>query len=216
MSDRRKASGDVAAVEASVGAGPRLGGVPGTRERIVVAASEAFAANGYHGVNLNDVVVRLGLTKGALYYFFPTKERLVQEITDRHLESFDSLGKAVLPRDQNRLDEVVDLSYRMAELFRSDPITRAGVRLTVERNTVKFDLPRPYAYWIGRFTKLLRQARSRGELKDGVNPKDLAELIVAYLYGAYSISSEFDGQRDLRVRLDRFWAMASPAYRPGG
>ena len=197
-------------------AGSRPGGGLGTRERIVVAASEAFAANGYHGVNLNDVVVQLGLTKGALYYFFPTKERLVVEITGRHLESFESIGSAVLQRDRNRFDEVVDLSYRLAELFRSDPITRAGVRLTVERNAVKFDLPRPCEHWIGRFTTLLRQARRRGELKDGVSPKHLAELIVAYLYGAYSISCEFEPQLDLRVRLDRFWAMARPACRAGG
>ncbi len=44
-----------------------------TRERILEAAARAFDRRGYLGVNLNDVVQQLGLTKGALYHLIRTE-----------------------------------------------------------------------------------------------------------------------------------------------
>ncbi|MDQ1370729.1 MAG: hypothetical protein QOF20_3082, partial [Acidimicrobiaceae bacterium] len=185
-----------------------------TRERIVVAAAEAFADVGYNGINLNDVVVGLDLTKGALYYFFPTKEALVVEIVRRHFELFAAVGEAALSQSDNRLDAFVELTYQVGRLFQHNPITRAGARLTNERNVINADLPRPFVGWIDRITQLLRQAKRRGELRADVRPKEIAELVVSFFFGAQTISNEFHQRKDLLVRLDRFWALVLPSLRP--
>lgn len=52
----------------------------GTRERIVEVALELFEHQGYAGTSLRDISDRLGVTKAALYYHFPSKEALLEAV----------------------------------------------------------------------------------------------------------------------------------------
>ena len=47
-----------------------------TRERLLDAATRVFAAKGYRGAAVDDVAEEAGLTKGAVYAHFRTKEAL--------------------------------------------------------------------------------------------------------------------------------------------
>ncbi len=51
----------------------------GTRERIVQVALDLFERQGYAGTSLRDIAERLGVSKAALYYHFPSKESLLDE-----------------------------------------------------------------------------------------------------------------------------------------
>lgn len=41
-------------------------------------------APGIHGTSLNDIAQAAGLSKGTLYYYYPTKEALVNDIAETH------------------------------------------------------------------------------------------------------------------------------------
>ncbi|WP_082456726.1 MULTISPECIES: TetR/AcrR family transcriptional regulator [Frankia] len=63
-----------------------------TRSRILAAAMSLFSEQGYAGTSVRDISERLGVTKAALYYHFPSKE----SILDALLEPFVSeLGRLV-------------------------------------------------------------------------------------------------------------------------
>lgn len=51
-----------------------------TRERVLAAAEELFAEQGYDATSVQQVVARAGVTKGALYHYFSAKEDLLFEI----------------------------------------------------------------------------------------------------------------------------------------
>jgi AcrR family transcriptional regulator len=73
------ASGDEEAFHAETWEAALTGraGVPdATRERIVAAAVELFAARGYGEVAVSDVAARAGTAKGSLYRHFESKEAL--------------------------------------------------------------------------------------------------------------------------------------------
>jgi len=57
-------------------------GDPGThvRERVLAAALELFAEQGYDATSVQEVVARAGVTKGGLYHYFAAKEDLLHEI----------------------------------------------------------------------------------------------------------------------------------------
>lgn len=51
-----------------------------TREKILDEAFKLFLQNSYKEVAIQDIVDKVGLTKGAFYYFFKSKEQLFREI----------------------------------------------------------------------------------------------------------------------------------------
>ncbi|NUR63682.1 MAG: TetR/AcrR family transcriptional regulator [Catenulispora sp.] len=72
---------------------------PQTQARLLDAALEAFAANGFGGTRIEDVCERAGYTRGAFYSNFSTKEELFFALFDRHaarvLERFEKQAAAL-------------------------------------------------------------------------------------------------------------------------
>ena len=185
-----------------------------TRERILEAAARAFDRRGYLGVNLNDVVQQLGLTKGALYHFFPNKERLAAEIVRRHFAGWERLASRVLSEHDNLVDALIDMSYRVGRTYQTDSFTRAAVRLQNERNLIRTELPEPFVGWIERVTQLLETAKARGQVRTSVDSAAAAHLMVSFFYGAQAVSEHLTDREDLLERLDAFWALVEPSLRP--
>jgi AcrR family transcriptional regulator len=53
-----------------------------TRHRILETAAEEFAARGFDGVSLNQLIDRLEMSKGSFYYYFDDKADLFTTVAD--------------------------------------------------------------------------------------------------------------------------------------
>ena len=62
-----------------------------TRSRVQKVALELFAEQGYEKTSLREIAERLGVTKAALYYHFPSKEAIVHSFTDDYFAEIDAL-----------------------------------------------------------------------------------------------------------------------------
>lgn len=74
------------------------GGTP-TRERLVRTALRLFAERGYGGVSNREIVEACGCTKGAIYWYFESKEDLFRSVMSETLADFqmrlaDGIGSA--------------------------------------------------------------------------------------------------------------------------
>jgi AcrR family transcriptional regulator len=95
----------------------------GTRDRIVAAAVALFAERGFDATSLNEVVVRAGVAKGALYHHFASKDDLLyevyRELADRQLAGLrEILSQGLAPADTLRAliaDLVVTTAARVGE-----------------------------------------------------------------------------------------------------
>ena len=54
-----------------------------TKERILETALELFAHSGYLGTSMSDIANRLGITKGALYKHYTSKQEILDSIVER-------------------------------------------------------------------------------------------------------------------------------------
>lgn len=78
-----------------------------TADLIIETASELFAARGVYGASLGDVAKELGLSKGTLYYYFPTKDGLVSAVAERCVKTIggrlmtwvDTVSEAAAPEE---------------------------------------------------------------------------------------------------------------------
>ena len=59
-------------------------GYESVQAAILGTASQLFTHTGIHGTSLNDIAQAAGLSKGTLYYYYPTKEALVTDIAELH------------------------------------------------------------------------------------------------------------------------------------
>lgn len=51
-----------------------------TRERLLQSAKELFSKRGYHETTVDEIVNRAGLSKGAFYFYFTSKEQILKEL----------------------------------------------------------------------------------------------------------------------------------------
>lgn len=60
--------------------------VLGPRDDIVTAATDIIAGEGIHRLSLGRIEARLGMSRGQLTYYFPTKESILLAVFDRMLQ----------------------------------------------------------------------------------------------------------------------------------
>ena len=96
-----------------------------TRERILEAAEAVFADNGYHDAIVDEIGRRTSLSKGGLYFHFPSKEGLFFAVLDRLADRLvkkaeQAAGKeaAALDRAENAIRAVLTTLSRKRQLAR--------------------------------------------------------------------------------------------------
>ena len=87
-----------------------------TRSRILDAAGELFAEHGYDATSVADICARAGVTKGAFYHHFKSKQAVFLEMRDRWLAPLET--QLTLARDPDEtlpqlLQHVADLARAM-------------------------------------------------------------------------------------------------------
>ncbi len=89
----------------------------GTREAIMDAATELFAARGVTSTSIDDIAERAGIAKGSIYYNFESKAGLVEAIMGRNSELLAAaIAQARVGRTGHALrDEVVRVLLRLVQ-----------------------------------------------------------------------------------------------------
>ena len=109
-----------------------------TKERILQTALELFAHKGYEAVSVSDIAGALGLTKGALYRHFESKQAIFDGILAR-MERHDAqeardhdLPEGTVEEDRSAyeaasLDDIIEFSKTMFRYWTEDSVLRAHV-----------------------------------------------------------------------------------------
>ncbi|MFJ7152523.1 ScbR family autoregulator-binding transcription factor [Streptomyces sp. NPDC100445] len=176
-----------------------------TRQRILLAAAEVFDEAGYEKAAVTQVVERAGLTLGALYFHFGSKQGLAEALMNAqpttiepHLES-------------TGLQRVVDITLVWADRMKRDPILRAGVRLAVEQGSHGMNDASSFEEWRTLMRGHLDAARDDGELRAGVDPDQLARFVVGACTGMQVYSQLATQRADLTERVQDMWELLLPS-----
>lgn len=156
-----------------------------TRTKILEAAYAEIYRHGFQGASIANILASTGLTKGALYHHFPTKQALglavVDEIIQERLMNlfFEPLRTSPKPVEMlltilenvpERVHEFIPLGCPMNNLMQEmspiDPQFRK--HLSVLLNT-----------WLTSVEQALQRAQASGDLKSDVDCKAAALFIVS-------------------------------------
>ncbi|WP_327367093.1 ScbR family autoregulator-binding transcription factor [Streptomyces sp. NBC_01217] len=166
-----------------------------TRRSILVAAAAVFDERGYSSATISEILTRAGVTKGALYFHFTSKEDLALGVMDVQLDSDP------LPPQLTKLQELVDQGMLLAHRLRHEPLVRASVGLAMDQAVEGLDRGTPFRAWIDRLEHLLTAARNQGELLPHVNPRETAEMLAGSFSGIQVMSQALCKREDLGRRI---------------
>jgi AcrR family transcriptional regulator len=175
-----------------------------TRQAILEAAATLFDELGYEGASTTDIITRSGLTRGALYHHFPSKESIAVALVDAQSQALEA------PDRELRLQSLIDLTFVYARRLQTDPVLRAGVRLTVEQTSFRQHGSRPYRTAEEAVHGQLELAAQKGELLPGVDTLEATEFIVGAFTGVQLVSHVYSERRDLLERVSAMWRLLLP------
>ncbi len=91
-----------------------------TRRRLLEAAGEEFARNGYDSANVNRISLAAGFAKGTVYNYFPSKQALLLALIDEiaHLH-FDFIAEPVHrePDPRRRLERFFEVGISFVQHY---------------------------------------------------------------------------------------------------
>ncbi len=153
-----------------------------TREKVLTAAAEIFAAQGYSSTTLNAVAERIGMTKGALYGHFPSKGSLAGALVNESRHTWTALRAEydVPGADPRLVLERVVVGF--AGRLQSDVRLRAALRLAADCPILAQPLSGVLADLHDALTELVRWAQHESDFPD-YPPQLVAALLVIVMYG---------------------------------
>lgn len=160
-----------------------------TRQAIIRKAAPIFNQRGFEGAALSDLMRATGLEKGGIYRHFESKQQLAGEAFDYAWQlALDArFGEAQKILDTvDRLKRVVlNFRDRRAGLVQGGcPLLNAAIDSDDGNPALRTKARRAFGSWLGRLQSIIEEGQERGEIRSGVNPADLATLIVTTLEGS--------------------------------
>ncbi|NLK26356.1 MAG: TetR/AcrR family transcriptional regulator [Euryarchaeota archaeon] len=73
-------------------------GVPSRRLDFVLAAQSLFEEKGFENTSVDDIAARVGVAKGLFYYYFGSKEEMLEVIIERLMDEIDSSIAAAMEK----------------------------------------------------------------------------------------------------------------------
>ncbi|GAA1373158.1 ScbR family autoregulator-binding transcription factor [Streptomyces beijiangensis] len=185
-----------------------------TRTTIVRAAAEVFDRYGYGTSSLSDIVAQGGVTKGALYFHFSSKEELAHTVMLTQHQTSIEAARQLAAKNLPGLEAVIRMSFELAAQLLNDPVVRAGIRLTLEGGAFQQPLPDPYRDWIKITADLLRQSVTELDIRANLDIDNTARFIVSAFTGVQLVTQVIDSRRALPARIADMWEVIIPGLVP--
>jgi AcrR family transcriptional regulator len=185
-----------------------------TRAAIISGAAAVFQQHGYGSTSLADVCTAAGVTKGALYFHFDSKEALALAIIEAQHEASSLIGRDLLDAHTRGLNAMIVMSLEIADQLHNNPVVSAGVRLTLEAANFESPVDAPYLDWMKAAEEFLRRGQVEGDIADTVAVCGAAHFIISAFTGVQVVSDVLTRREDIQQRLVEMWEMLLPGLVP--
>ncbi|MGW5001559.1 TetR/AcrR family transcriptional regulator [Streptomyces hydrogenans] len=159
---------------------------PGTRERIVHAASLLMQRQGYEGTGIKQVAQEANATLGSVYHFFPGGKQALGVAAVHHAdEEFADLLTKSLSEDADPAKAVASCARALARLLRDSewmdgcPISATALETTGRVPDIEQAVAQAFQHWRDLVADTLREAG----LPEG-DARDLSLTVISTLEGA--------------------------------
>jgi len=172
-----------------------------TRERLLHAAFQEIYRSGFRGTDLETILDTAGVTKGALYHHFDSKEALGYALVDEViLGVIREKWFRPLQNSENPIDALIDVvqsTSLLPEHIRCGcPLNNLAQEMSPLDEGFRKRLAKIFRQWHDEVATALREGQRRGVVRSDVDPDDAAIFLMAANEGIWSLAKN---SQDVRV-----------------
>lgn len=162
---------------------PRVIKHPAIRRADLIAAAQAlFFERGYEATSVEEIIVRAGLSKGAFYYYFPSKEAVLEALAEQMAQEAAAETEAIVADESlngfERLDLFLKHNRRLKVARASEALALFEALFRPENIALYHHVfTRVSRVMIPVVTDILRQGMDDGSFLPG-DPEAMAEVLL--------------------------------------
>ena len=154
------------------------------KSRILDAANKVFAEKGYHEATMDDIARRLGVSKGAIYLYFSSKEDLFEAMCKTAPQAFKEILYSSFGDEANPIQSATQFFDKMLKLSASNPGLSFEILSEASRNPgLKRILRQNHEEYERVLTVFLAEGRKRKIVGDNLDIRPLANALIALWNG---------------------------------
>ncbi|MBC8379528.1 MAG: TetR/AcrR family transcriptional regulator [Planctomycetes bacterium] len=160
-----------------------------TKERILDTATHLFSTHGFAGTAVDDILTAVGITKGAFYHYFKSKDNLCESVLDAAISQYHQLAES-FQTEMTSPDALYRWLTALIEKQTSGQwlhcrlITRLSIE-SAELNASIQNKLRTFWQWCqSLYETLIRRAIQDKPRDKPIDPSAMARLFIAAHFGA--------------------------------
>jgi AcrR family transcriptional regulator len=159
-----------------------------TKNSIMEAATALFAREGYEATGVAEICERAGVSKGAFYYHFDSKENVFLTLIDAWLTTLEKSLNDITFQAKSVPEGLLEMAGMMQPVFENNQYfmglflelwTHANRNDKVRQATVA-----PYRRFEETFTRLIQRGIDEGTIDD-VEPEIAGQLLLSLSSGLF-------------------------------
>jgi AcrR family transcriptional regulator len=175
------------------------------KRTILLTAAEVLAEKGFHEATMDDVAKKLGVSKGAVYQYFPSKDALFQSLCGDAARKLEEMLRSCFSGQELResaerymdaeLDRVANRQMLMFEALAEAP-RNAALNKVMKDN---------YVACTGVIVDFLDGLKEEGKLRKDLDTTSAAKVLIALRHGVLACVLQGLGKQEAKkVWLDGF------------
>lgn len=158
-----------------------------TRARILTSAESLFARKGYDATGVADICDSAGVSKGAFYHHFPSKQAVFQALLEDWLQQLDLEITQKLANSSDIPSGLITMAGQTGKIFEGAR-TRAVIFLEFWMQASRQPefwqvVVNPYYRYVHFFSEKFKEGIVEGSLSPNLDPEMASRLLIAMTLG---------------------------------
>ncbi len=148
------------------------------RQRVLEAACAVFSAEGYKRARIEDIAERANVSKGLLYTFFSSKQKLYETVLKQELLEWLELTAQLAANPEDPLKEMEIMFTAVFDILQEKPLMQAMLR-GEKKELARYwpVLKRLNQRWRRRIISLLEAGINSGQFRPELDATRTADII---------------------------------------
>ena len=181
------------------------------KDQILEAATRVFTQLGFSDARMDDIVEEAGLSKGALYWYFESKEALITAIVDRVFDWETAHMREIIASDVSaprKIEALIEITVQdLGKMKPLMPILFEFWSLSLRKESVTQAIKRYYQRFLNLIESVIQQGIAAGDFRQ-VDVARASIMFGAVFEGTMLMWAYFpdrvDFEEQFKITLDIF------------